>query len=283
MQAIPSNLSYVASFIHLSFSNNCLTHLTTHFGPHSIDSTIAQEITVKAERSGTKSSREMAIENPQRAHWTLIIVDQHRLSLLARSIRSAYRRRIRRDYCIADRNAAYRNRGMWVTVMCRRRPAGAASRRGSTTGPTCGIVHGESARIRKKSTTRRSGRNWAPRRNGAPSIPANSARGSNSFLLLLLLLLPPLICDHRRRHRTRSSKLRPPTPLLYDVIAGCCHRARGCSEMRSRRARVIPIKTWSGFRHIYDTPRETIFNVGKSSHVTKINVISRRRSAEIFD
>jgi len=72
------------------------------------------------------------------------------------------------------------------------------------------------------------GTGWAPRRNGAPSIPADSTRGSSSFLLLLL---PSPICDHRRRHRARSSRLwRWPSSQLYDVIAGCCHRARG--EMR---------------------------------------------------
>lgn len=152
---------------------------------------------------------------------------------------SAYR--TRRDYQrlrIADRN-----RGIpepryvgHCHVSTGVRPAW---RRGSTTGSAYGIAE-SSMNPRESERSRRhgdlEGTGWAPRRNGAPSIPADSARGSSSFLLLLL---PSPICDHRRRHRARSSRLwRWPPSQLYDVIAGCCHRARG--EMRSRRTRVVP-------------------------------------------
>lgn len=198
---------FICSLFFFIFDYLQLFHLFN--GSFGIARTIVREVAVKRSVACTVPSAALRNGYRKSISRTLIVADRVRLQLIVHCLVSIEARLDSFGLPTSDpsgllyrgdRNAAYRNRGMWVTVMCRRRrPAGAAAASRIDDRPI-GRPNGESARIRRKSTTRRSGRNWAPRRNGAPSIPAGSARGSSSFLLQLLLLLPP-ICDHRRRHR----------------------------------------------------------------------------------
>lgn len=217
---------------------------------------LVRRFAIALDRTDDRSDhrRSVALLNskrPSEIHTAHLIIDHSSLLLLWLLGLNSFGLGSRRD-----RN---RNRGMWVTVMCRRRPAGAATRiddrpddarnrreLGSAKEVVDTAIWKELGPATKRCTV-----DSCRLGLGAPT-PSSCCRCCCCCYCRRrsAIIVDVIVRDHRDGGRGHRHD---------DVTAGCCHRARGRSEMRSRRARVriptsslrLPSRTQRAYAHVF--------------------------------